>query len=175
MIRNWSPSLIESRLRRLAKIEEDSDTVWDLIGAKVEKSGEAPPQHDLVFTGFDLNHFRAIIAKGLLAGRAIDPSRKGANASNIWFKEGSPFYAGYPTFVMTKQRLRKLGGQAGVGLAGQPGVHRLGYETRPGGIPAREFAIGYSFRGGYIIPVYKPPTWGGKPMGAEITLSGLRS
>jgi len=173
MLRRFETSLVEHRLRRLARIEEESDPVYDLLQARRKARGDAPQYPDLVFTGFNLQFFRSIVANGLLSGRAIDPKNAGANADSIWFKRGTPFYAGYPTFVMSTRRLMALGGTASGGLAGQGDVYRLGYETRPQGVAVDEFAIGYTFAGGYIVPVYKPPGWNG-PMGAEITLGGLK-
>lgn len=173
MFRRFDTSLIEARLQRLARIEEDSDPVFELLRARRKTRGDAQSNPDLMFTGFDLKHFRSIVRQGLLAGKAIDPRNDGANAASIWFKRGVPFYAGYPTFVIGARRLIELGGQGTGGLAGQGDVYRLGFETRPQGIPVEEFAIGYTFSGGFIVPVYKPTGWNG-PIGDEISLGGLR-
>lgn len=173
MFRRFVPALIEHRLQRLARIEEDSDPVYDLIRDRRKLRGDARPNPDLVFTGFDLKHFHSIVRQGLLSGKAIDPRNDGVNASSIWFKRGVPFYAGYPTFVLPTRRLIELGGVGTGGLAGQGDVYRLGHDVRPDGIPISEFAIGYTFSGGYIVPVYKPTGWLGS-MGDEITLGGLK-
>jgi hypothetical protein len=117
----------------------------------------AKPMPELAFSGVSSEALDAIIQTGLKSGRAL--GKRGANADNIWFKAGAPFYADNVTLVMPSGRLRDIGGKDTVGLAGQKDVMTLSHDTRPDGIPISEFAIVYSIGHGYVIPLHIPEGW----------------
>jgi hypothetical protein len=132
-----------------------ADDNWDRIAALPPGTNPA-----LSYSGFSGTVLGPVMQGGLLSGRALGRG-EGVNASNIWWKRGEPFYMDGPTAVIPTTRLEQLGGQHGVGLAGQPNVVRLPHEAAPGGVPASEFAIVVPAGNGYVIPVYIPPGWTG--------------